>query len=110
MPRLRCGSIARVTGAMKLVSSTRCRKVPEAPQQLSSHRRSPPNGHGATMRVGGDRHPRTVQIGEALLLLLVTIAAAWSGYDAAVRGTESRIELEAVGAAGGEPRVSGRAD
>ena len=47
MPRLRCGSIARVTGAMKLVSSTRCRKVPEAPQQLSSHRRSPPNGHGA---------------------------------------------------------------
>jgi hypothetical protein len=36
---------------MKLVSSTRCRKVPEAPQQLSSHRRSPPNGHGATWSV-----------------------------------------------------------
>jgi hypothetical protein len=34
-----------------------------------------------------------VQIGEALLLSLVTIAAAWSGYAAAVWGTESRVEL-----------------
>jgi hypothetical protein len=42
---------------------------------------------------GGSRHSRTVQIGEALLLSLVTIAAAWSGYAAAVWGTESRIEL-----------------
>ena len=42
---------------------------------------------------GGNRHSRTVQIGEALLLSLVTIAAAWSGYAAAVWGTESRIEL-----------------
>ena len=42
---------------------------------------------------GGDRHSRTVQIGEALLLSLVTIAAAWSGYAAAVWGTESRFEL-----------------
>jgi hypothetical protein len=32
-------------------------------------------------------------IGEALLLSLVTIAAAWSGYAAAKWGTESRIEL-----------------
>jgi hypothetical protein len=42
---------------------------------------------------GGNRHSRTVQIGEALLLSLVTIAAAWSGYAAAVWGTESRVEL-----------------
>ena len=42
---------------------------------------------------GGTRHSRMVQIGEALLLSLVTIAAAWSGYAAAVWGTESRIEL-----------------
>ena len=42
---------------------------------------------------GGNRHSRTVQIGEALLLSLVTIAAAWSGYAAAVWGTESRLEL-----------------
>jgi hypothetical protein len=41
----------------------------------------------------GNRHSRTVQIGEALLLSLVTIAAAWSGYAAAKWGTESRIEL-----------------
>jgi hypothetical protein len=39
------------------------------------------------------RHWRTVQIGEALLLSLVTIAAAWSGYAAAKWGTQSRIEL-----------------
>jgi hypothetical protein len=42
---------------------------------------------------GSNRHSRTVQIGEALLLSLVTIAAAWSGYAAAKWGTESRIEL-----------------
>jgi hypothetical protein len=42
---------------------------------------------------GGNRHSRLVQIGEALLLSLVTIAAAWSGYAAAVWGTESRVEL-----------------
>ena len=34
-----------------------------------------------------------VQIGEAVLLSLVTIAAAWSGYAAARWGTESRLEL-----------------
>ena len=42
---------------------------------------------------GGTRHSRMVQIGEALLLSLVTIAAAWSGYAAAKWGTECRIEL-----------------
>jgi hypothetical protein len=41
----------------------------------------------------GTRHSRLVQIGEAVLLSLVTIAAAWSGYAAAVWGTESRAEL-----------------
>jgi len=41
----------------------------------------------------GNRHSRTVQIGEALLLSLVTIAAAWSGYAAAKWNTESRLEL-----------------
>jgi hypothetical protein len=40
-----------------------------------------PDDHAAT--TGGDRHSRMVQIGEALLLSLVTIAAAWSGYAAA---------------------------
>ena len=41
----------------------------------------------------GSRHSRLVQICEALLLSLVTIAAAWSGYAAAAWGTESRVEL-----------------
>jgi hypothetical protein len=40
-----------------------------------------------------NRHSRMVQIGEALLLSLVTIAAAWSGYAAAKWNTESRIEI-----------------
>src|SRR5688500_2600277 len=39
------------------------------------------------------RHARMVQIGEALLLSLVTIAAAWAGYAAAKWITDSRIEL-----------------
>jgi hypothetical protein len=39
------------------------------------------------------RRSRAVQICEAVLLSLVTIAAAWSGYAAAKWGTESRIEI-----------------
>ena len=59
----------------------------EVGKQVHEHTKEPhqPNG--------GNRHSRTVQIGEALLLSLVTIAAAWSGYAAAVWGTESRLEL-----------------
>ena len=58
----------------------------EAGKKLHEHT-SEPREPGAT------RHSRTVQIGEALLLSLVTIAAAWSGYAAAKWNTESRIEL-----------------
>ena len=51
----------------------------EAGKQLHEHTSQP-------HQPGGDnRHSRTVQIGEALLLSLVTIAAAWSGYAAAKR-------------------------
>ena len=59
----------------------------EAGKQLHEHNKEPP------APTGRDRHARIVQIGEALLLSLVTIAAAWSGYAAAKWGTESRIEL-----------------
>jgi hypothetical protein len=69
----------------------------EVGKQLHEHT-SEPHQPDAT------RHSRTVQIREALLLSLVTIAAAWSGYAAAKWGTESRMELEVVGGAGGEPR------
>jgi hypothetical protein len=40
-----------------------------------------------------DRHSRIVQIGEAILLALVTITAAWAGYSAAKWGTASRIDI-----------------
>jgi hypothetical protein len=62
----------------------------EAGKQLHEHNKEP---HDPAPPTGGDRHSRIVQIGEALLLSLVTIAAAWSGYAAAVWGTESRVEL-----------------
>ena len=47
------------------------------------------NGHGGS----GGRHSRIVQIGEAILLALVTITAAWAGYSAARWGTESRVDI-----------------
>jgi hypothetical protein len=47
------------------------------------------DGHGAP----GGRHYRIVQIGEAALLALVTLTAAWAGYSAAKWGTASRIDI-----------------
>jgi hypothetical protein len=58
----------------------------EVGRELHEHTKEP-------HRPDGTRHSRLVQIGEAMLLSLVTIAAAWSGYAAAVWGTESRVEL-----------------
>jgi hypothetical protein len=58
----------------------------EVGKQLHEHTNQP-------HQPAASRHLRTVQIGEALLLSLVTIAAAWSGYAAAKWGTESRLEL-----------------
>ena len=62
----------------------------EAGKQLHEHTTEP---HQPAAFTGATRHSRAVQIGEALLLSLVTIAAAWSGYAAAKWGTESRIEI-----------------
>jgi hypothetical protein len=62
----------------------------EVGKQVHEHTSEP---HEHAESEGGNRHSRLVQIGEALLLSLVTIAAAWSGYAAAVWGTESRVEL-----------------
>ena len=47
----------------------------------------------ARHRASEDRHSRIVQISEALLLALVTIAAAWAGYSAARWNTESRFDV-----------------
>jgi hypothetical protein len=46
-------------------------------------------GHGEAE----SRHSRIVQIGEAVLLALVTITAAWAGYSAARWGTASRVDI-----------------
>jgi hypothetical protein len=59
------------------------------------------HGEAAEQRTGeegshggaGGRHSRIVQIGEAVLLALVTITAAWAGYSAARWGTASRVEI-----------------
>ena len=51
------------------------------------------DGQAAGAGKAGSRHHRIVQIGEALLLALVTITAAWAGYSAARWGTASRIEI-----------------
>ena len=40
-----------------------------------------------------DRHTRIVQICEAVLLALVTLAAAWAGYSAARWNTSSRVDI-----------------
>jgi hypothetical protein len=42
---------------------------------------------------GGGRHPRIVQVCEAVLLAIVTLTAAWAGYSAARWSTESRVEI-----------------
>jgi hypothetical protein len=42
------------------------------------------------------RHSRPLQIAEAVVLALVTITAAWSGFAAAKWGTESRLQLAAA--------------
>jgi hypothetical protein len=53
----------------------------EQAKEADGHSRSP------------SRHNRVVQICEASLLALVTIAAAWAGYSAARWGTASRLEI-----------------
>jgi hypothetical protein len=62
----------------------------EVGKELHNHSQEP---HEEPAPTGAQRHARIVQIGEALLLSLVTIAAAWSGYAAAKWGTASRIEI-----------------
>jgi len=49
--------------------------------------------HAQHHREPGNRHDRALSIAEAVLLSIVTIAAAWSGYSAAKWSTESSLEL-----------------
>jgi hypothetical protein len=57
--------------------------VPEGPSTVEHSERE--GGHS--------RHDRVISIGEALLLSIVTVVAAWSGYSAARWGTESSLDL-----------------
>ncbi len=75
----------------------------EAGKQLHEHGEAqehaedqpPSGGAGGTSGSEGDssRHSRIVQICEAVLLALVTIAAAWAGYSAARWNTTSRVDI-----------------
>jgi hypothetical protein len=62
----------------------------EVGKELDKHAKESPEQAASA---GARRHSRTVQICEAVLLSLVTIAAAWSGYAAAKWGTASRDEI-----------------
>src|SRR5215472_11013524 len=67
----------------------------EAGKKLHEHGEA---AHEQTKEADGhsqspSRHSRIVQICEATLLALVTIAAAWAGYSAARWGTASRIDI-----------------
>jgi hypothetical protein len=65
-------------------------RVPEGPSPTEVDSES---GEHAEHAGGRTRHDRTIALGEALLLSIVTIVAAWSGYSAAKWGTESSLGL-----------------
>src|SRR3954466_4411585 len=50
-------------------------------------------GERAHGQGSGQRHERLISIVEAVLLSIVTITAAWSGYSAAKWSTESSLSL-----------------
>jgi len=76
--------------------------MPEGLNPIETGKKLHEHGEAAEHRQAGesdahgkseDRHSRIVQIGEAALLALVTITAAWAGYSAAKWGTASRIDI-----------------
>ena len=78
--------------------------MPEALDPVEAGRKLHEHTHGeeenTSQRPAGneadkrrERHSRILQTGEALLLALVTVTAAWAGYAAAKWGTESRVEI-----------------
>lgn len=63
----------------------------EAYEKLEHHERHSEQAAG--------RGGRALQIAEAVVLALVTLTAAWSGFAAAKWGTDSRVQLAAASAA-----------
>ena len=71
--------------------------MPEGLSALEAHKELEHHEHHARQIEG--RHGRVIQISEAVLLALVTLTAAWSGFAAAKWGTESRLQLAAASTA-----------
>jgi hypothetical protein len=65
----------------------------EVGKEIAEHAK--PNGHDNAQ----ERRDRLVSIAEAVLLSIVALMAAWSGYAAAKWSTESRVGLAAASAA-----------
>jgi hypothetical protein len=65
----------------------------ETGKKLHEHGEAQEGTEGGESQGESSRHSRIVQIGEALLLALVTVTAAWAGYSAARWGTASRVEI-----------------
>ena len=66
----------------------------EVGKEIGEHRKHTAEGH-----TDHDRHDRWLSIVEALLLSLVAVLAAYSGYAAAKWGTESSLTLASASAA-----------
>jgi hypothetical protein len=74
--------------------------MPEGLDPVEAGRKLHEHTHGEDERAAdpaadkaAERHSRIVQTGEALLLALVTITAAWTGYAAAKWGTTSQTDI-----------------
>jgi len=67
----------------------------ETGKDLHEHGEASQEGAEEEGGTGGSEelHGRIVQISEAVLLALVTLAAAWAGYSAARWNTESRVDI-----------------
>jgi len=68
----------------------------EIGKEISEHHEHADHAHGAHETA---RHDRVVSIVEAVLLSIVALLAAWSGYSAAKWGTESSLSLARASAA-----------
>jgi hypothetical protein len=71
--------------------------MPEGLSPLEAHKELQHHDH-SSRRIAG-RQGRILQISEAVVLALVTLTAAWSGYAAAKWNTTSRLELAAASSA-----------
>jgi hypothetical protein len=65
----------------------------EVGKEISEHREHAEHERDGHATAGDDRRHQWVSIGEAVLLSIVALLAAWSGYSAAKWGTNSSLSL-----------------